>query len=150
MTIKNLSAKPLSFQPVYLSTKGGEEPEDLISPLKQGEVSMHVCVCVLLGVGEWVRRMACGRVHVCVRVSTCPYKWEFACVCARGGRRTRSRSLVARVCVCVCVTVVGHDVNAVQEYEMPYPLQKDAGEEEDAWVLKDGRGVVVLKLRFEV
>jgi len=52
--------------------------------------------------------------------------------------------------VCVCVTVVGHDVNAVQEYEMPYPLQKDAGEEEDAWVLKDGRGVVVLKLRFEV
>ena len=54
------------------------------------------------------------------------------------------------VCVCVCVTVLGHDVNPVQEYEMPYPLQKDAGEEEDAWVLKDGKGVVVLKLRFEI
>ena len=76
------------------------------------------------------------------------------CVC--GGGRTRSRSLArsrARcmcVCVCVCVTVWGHDVNPVQEYEMPYPLQKDAGEEEDAWVLKDGKGVVVLKLRFEI
>ena len=76
------------------------------------------------------------------------------CVC--GGGRTRSRSLarsLARcmcVCVCVCVTVWGHDVNPVQEYEMPYPLQKDAGEEEDAWVLKDGKGVVVLKLRFEI
>ena len=74
------------------------------------------------------------------------------CVC--GGGRTRSRSLarsLARcMCVCVCVTVLGHDVNPVQEYEMPYPLQKDAGEEEDAWVLKDGKGVVVLKLRFEI
>ena len=76
------------------------------------------------------------------------------CVC--GGGRTRSRSLarsLARcmcVCVCVCVTVWGHDVNPVQEYEMPYPLQKDAGEEEDAWVLKDGKGVVVLKSRFEI
>ena len=70
------------------------------------------------------------------------------CVC--GGGRTRSRSLARCTCVCVCVTVVGHDVNAVQEYEMPYPLQKDAGEEEDAWVLKDGKGVVVLKLRFEI
>ena len=76
------------------------------------------------------------------------------CVC--GGGRTRSRSLarsLARcmcVCMCVCVTVLGHDVNPVQEYEMPYPLQKDAGEEEDAWVLKDGKGVVVLKLRFEI
>ena len=48
------------------------------------------------------------------------------------------------------MTVLGHDVNPVQEYEMPYPLQKDAGEEEDAWVLKDGKGVVVLKLRFEI
>ena len=74
------------------------------------------------------------------------------CVC--GGGRTRSRSLarsLARcMCVCVCVTALGHDVNPVQEYEMPYPLQKDAGEEEDAWVLKDGKGVVVLKLRFEI
>ena len=41
-------------------------------------------------------------------------------------------------------------MNPVQEYEMPYPLQKDAGEEEDAWGLKDGKGVVVLKLRFEI
>jgi len=45
-TIKNLSAKPLSFQPVYQNTEGGEELEDPISLLKQGEVSMHVCVCV--------------------------------------------------------------------------------------------------------
>ena len=78
------------------------------------------------------------------------------CVCGGGRTRSRSlarslaRSLVACVCVCVCVTVLGHDVNPVQEYEMPYPLQKDAGEEEDAWVLKDGKGVVVLKLRFEI
>ena len=70
------------------------------------------------------------------------------CVC--GGGRARSRSLARCMCVCMCVTVLGHDVNPVQEYEMPYPLQKDAGEEEDAWVLKDGKGVVVLKLRFEI
>ena len=70
------------------------------------------------------------------------------CVC--GGGHTRSRSLARCMCVCMCVTVLGHDVNPVQEYEMPYPLQKDAGEEEDAWVLKDGKGVVVLKLRFEI
>ena len=107
MTIKNLSAKPLSFQPVYLNTTGGEEPEDLISPLKQGEVGMHVCVCVLLGVGEWVerrewvRRVACGRVHVCVRVFTCPYKWELACVCARGRAHTLSLARSLHVCVCV-------------------------------------------------
>ena len=77
------------------------------------------------------------------------------CVC--GGGRTRSRSLarsLARcmcVCVCVCVTVLGHDVNPVQEYEMPYPLQKDAGEEEDAWVLKDGKALSCSScvLRFE-
>ena len=71
-------------------------------------------------------------------------------MCVRGGGRTRSRSLARCMCVCMCVTVLGHDVNPVQEYEMPYPLQKDAGEEEDAWVLKDGKGVVVLKLRFEI
>ena len=70
------------------------------------------------------------------------------CVC--GGGHTRSRSLARCMCVCMCVTVLGHDVNPVQEYEMPYALQKDAGEEEDAWVLKDGKGVVVLKLRFEI
>ena len=38
-----------------------------------------MCACVLLGAGEWerrewVRRVVCGRVHVCVRVFTCPYK----------------------------------------------------------------------------
>ena len=71
-------------------------------------------------------------------------------MCVRAGGRTRSRSLARCMCVCMCVTVLGHDVNPVQEYEMPYPLQKDAGEEEDAWVLKDGKGVVVLKLRFEI
>ena len=72
------------------------------------------------------------------------------CVCGGGSTRSRSLARCMCVCVCVCVTVWGHDVNPVQEYEMPYPLQKDAGEEEDAWVLKDGKGVVVLKLRFEI
>ena len=98
--------------------------------------------------GVW----ACARVRACVhvpiQVRTCVH------VCVRGRAHTHTlslaRSLVACVCVCVCVTVWGHDVNPVQEYEMPYPLQKDAGEEEDAWVLKDGKGVVVLKLRFEI
>ena len=98
--------------------------------------------------GVW----ACARVRACVHVSiqvrTCVH------VCMRGRAHTLSlaRSLARslHVCVCVCVTVLGHDVNPVQEYEMPYPLQKDAGEEEDAWVLKDGKGVVVLKLRFEI
>ena len=42
VTIKNLSAKPLSFQPVYVSAEGNEEPEEFIEPLKQGEVSTHV------------------------------------------------------------------------------------------------------------
>ena len=91
---------------------------------------------------------ACARVRACVHV---PIQVGICvCVCARGPAHTLSLARCTCVCVCVCVTVVGHDVNAVQEYEMPYPLQKDAGEEEDAWVLKDGRGVVVLKLRFEV
>ena len=40
--VKNLSAKPLSFQPVYVSAEGNEEPEEFIEPLKQGEVSTHV------------------------------------------------------------------------------------------------------------
>ena len=45
VTIKNLSAKPLSFQPVYIDTKGFEEQEVFTAPLKQGEVCLHVCVC---------------------------------------------------------------------------------------------------------
>ena len=100
------------------------------------------------GVCTCARVRAC--VHVPIQVRTCVH------VCVRGRAHTLSlarslaRSLHVCVCVCVCVTVLGHDVNPVQEYEMPYPLQKDAGEEEDAWVLKDGKGVVVLKLRFEI
>lgn len=35
-----------------------------------------------------------------------------------------------------------------EEYELPYPLQKEAGEEEDAWAIKDDEGRTVLKLRF--
>ena len=41
-------------------------------------------------------------------------------------------------------------ISAGQEYELPYPLQKDIGEEEDAWAIKDGNGRTVLKLRFIV
>ena len=38
-----------------------------------------------------------------------------------------------------------------QEYEFPYPLQKNDGEDEDAWAIKDaGNGRTVLKLRFIV
>ena len=103
------------------------------------------------GCGVW-RVGVCTCACVCSRAHTSENLR--ACVCAGAGAhalaRSLARSLVACVCVCVCVTVLGHDVNPVQEYEMPYPLQKDAGEEEDAWVLKDGKGVVVLKLRFEI
>ena len=91
-------------------------------------VGVCTCACV------------CSRVHTSENLR--------ACVCAGAGAHALARSLVA--CVCVCVTALGHDMNPVQEYEMPYPLQKDAGEEENAWVLKDGKGVVVLKLRFEI
>jgi hypothetical protein len=43
------------------------------------------------------------------------------------------------------------DCSAGQEYEFPYPLQKDFGEEEeDAWAIRDGNGRTVLKLRFVV
>ena len=109
---------------------------------------MRVCVARCGRVGGTYGVWACARVRACVHV---PIQVGICvCVCARGPAHTLSLARCTCVCVCVCVTVVGHDVNAVQEYEMPYPLQKDAGEEEDAWVLKDGRGVVVLKLRFEV
>jgi len=39
-------------------------------------------------------------------------------------------------------------MRATQELELPYPLQKDAGEKEDAWIIKDLEGTSVLKLRF--
>ena len=32
--------------------------------------------------------------------------------------------------------------------ELPYPLQKDAGEGEDGWLLRDAGGRTVLRLRF--
>jgi hypothetical protein len=37
-----------------------------------------------------------------------------------------------------------------EDYEMPYPLQKDEGEEEDAWAMKDEQGKTKLMLRFAV
>ena len=37
-----------------------------------------------------------------------------------------------------------------EEYEMPFPLQKDAGEEEDAWALQNEDGKTKLRLRFVV
>jgi hypothetical protein len=33
-------------------------------------------------------------------------------------------------------------------FELPFPLQKEAGEEEDGWAIKDSEGKTVLKLRF--
>jgi hypothetical protein len=33
-------------------------------------------------------------------------------------------------------------------FELPFPLQKEAGEGEDAWALKDDQGKTVLRLRF--
>ena len=41
-------------------------------------------------------------------------------------------------------------ISAGQEYELPYPLQKGAGDEEDAWAIKNDNGRTVLKLRFVV
>ena len=37
-----------------------------------------------------------------------------------------------------------------EEYEMPFPLQKDKDDEEDAWAIKDEQGKTKLKLRFVV
>ena len=42
------------------------------------------------------------------------------------------------------------DLKYDQVYELPYPLQKDAGEESDAWLLKDSQGTTVLTLEFTV
>ena len=36
------------------------------------------------------------------------------------------------------------------EYELPFPLQKDEDEGEDAWAIKDEQGKTKLKLRFVV
>ena len=70
MTIKNLSAKTLSFRPVYVGEDGRQEPEDFIAPLKRGEVSVDVMVGfggVSASVGLW----GCGGVSVSVSVSSC-------------------------------------------------------------------------------
>ena len=37
-----------------------------------------------------------------------------------------------------------------EPYELPFPLQKEAGEEEDGWQLQDDNGNVFLKLRFKL
>jgi hypothetical protein len=39
-------------------------------------------------------------------------------------------------------------VASIQNYELPYPLQKADGETEDAWALKDASDATVLKLCF--
>jgi len=71
VTIKNLSAKPLSFRPVYVDAEGSEEPNDIIEPLKRGEVS--VCASAVYGsVSICVR----ARVHVCVMVTGCGLELE--------------------------------------------------------------------------
>ena len=42
------------------------------------------------------------------------------------------------------------DLKFDEKYELPYPLQKDAGEAPDAWLLKDSDGNTVLTLNFTV
>jgi hypothetical protein len=42
------------------------------------------------------------------------------------------------------------DLKFNEVYELPYPLQKDAGEKPDAWLLKDSQGTTVLTLNFKV
>ncbi len=81
MTIKNLSAKPLSFRPVYVGEDGRQEPEDFIAPLKRGEVSVDVMVGfggVSAPVGVWV--CVCVRVRVFMSVCVCVY----VCRCVSG------------------------------------------------------------------
>ena len=51
-------------------------------------------------------------------------------------------------CCVVCARESVCGMRATQELELPYPLQKDAGEKEDAWIIKDLEGTSVLKLRF--
>ena len=40
------------------------------------------------------------------------------------------------------------EIGSGEERELPYPLQKEEGEEEDGWVLKDASGRTVLRLVF--
>jgi hypothetical protein len=40
------------------------------------------------------------------------------------------------------------ELKSGESYELPFPLQKEAGEEEDGWAIKDSEGKTVLKLRF--
>jgi hypothetical protein len=42
------------------------------------------------------------------------------------------------------------DVKVNNRYELPFPLQKEAGEDPDGWDLRDASGNTVLKLRFIV
>ncbi len=42
------------------------------------------------------------------------------------------------------------DLKFNEEYELPFPLLKDAGEKQDAWLLKDSNGNTVLTLNFTV
>ena len=37
-----------------------------------------------------------------------------------------------------------------ESFELPFPLQKEAGEEEDGWSFKDDYGKTFLKLRFKL
>ena len=41
-------------------------------------------------------------------------------------------------------------LNFDQSFELPFPLQKEAGEEEDGWSFKDYNGKTFLKLRFKL
>jgi len=117
---------------------------------------MCACVARCGRVGAWVGDArgvwACARVRACVDV---PIQVRTLGACVRGRARALSlsrslaRLLSLHVCVCVCVGN-GHHVKLDQEYELPYPLEKADGETEDAWALKDGKGVIVLKLRFQV
>ena len=40
------------------------------------------------------------------------------------------------------------ELKSGEKFELPFPLQKEAGEEEDGWAIKDNEGKTVLKLRF--
>ena len=40
------------------------------------------------------------------------------------------------------------ELKSGEYFELPFPLQKEAGEEEDGWAIKDNEGKTVLKLRF--
>jgi hypothetical protein len=42
------------------------------------------------------------------------------------------------------------DLKFDKSFELPFPLQKEAGEEEDGWSFKDDYGKTFLKLRFKL